>query len=75
MDRLIVIKVYLLHRPQRTPGVLVRAECSQGDDLSSNSVLNFSFLIFLIYTSFTIVLAVQPTEYLEYKIKDGFVSF
>ena len=73
MDGLIVIKVYLLHSPQPTPSVLVRAGCSQCHDLSSNSVLNFSF--FLIYTSFATVLAVEPTEYLEYKIKDVFVSF
>ena len=76
MDGLIVIKVYLLHSPQPTPSVLVRAGCSQRDDLSSNSVLNFSFLYFLIYTtSFATVLAVEATEYLEYKIKDGFLSF
>ena len=74
-DGLIVIKVYLLHSPQPTPSVLVRAGCSQPDDLSSNSVLNFSFLYFLIYTSFATVLTVEPTEYLEYKIKDGLVSF
>ena len=76
MDGLIVIKVYLLHSPQPTPSVLVRAGCSQRNDLSSNSVLNFSFLYFLIYTtSFATVLPVEPTQYLEYRIKDGFVSF
>ena len=42
-QRLVVIKVYLLHSPQPTPSVLVRAGCSQRDDPSSNSVLNFSF--------------------------------
>ena len=30
---------------------------------------------YLIYTSFATVLIVEPTEYLEYKIKDGLVSF
>ena len=30
---------------------------------------------YLIYTSFATVLTVEPTEYLEYKIKDGLVSF
>ena len=30
---------------------------------------------YLIYTSFATVLAMEPTEYLEYKIKDGLVSF
>ena len=75
MDGLTVMKVYLLHSPQPTPSVLVRAGCSQRDNLSSNSVLNFSFLYFfnIYHTSFATVLAVEPTEYLEYMIKDGFV--
>ena len=30
---------------------------------------------YLIYTSFATVLIVEPTEYLEYNIKDGLVSF
>ena len=30
---------------------------------------------YLIYTSFATVLIVEPTKYLEYKIKDGLVSF
>ena len=30
---------------------------------------------YLIYTSFATVLTVEPIEYLEYKIKDGLVSF
>ena len=32
-------------------------------------------ITYLIYTSFATVLTVKPTEYLEYKIKDGLVSF
>ena len=30
---------------------------------------------YIIYTSFATVLTVEPTEYLEYKIKDGLVCF
>ena len=37
-DGLIAIKVYLLNRPQRTPGVLVRAGSLLRDGLSSNSI-------------------------------------
>ena len=33
------------------------------------------YYLFNIYTSFSTVLTVEPTEYLEYKIKDGLVSF
>ena len=33
------------------------------------------YITYLIYTSFATVLTVEPTEYLEYKIKDGLVSF
>ena len=33
------------------------------------------YYLFNIYTSFAIVLTVEPIEYLEYKIKDGLVSF
>ena len=33
------------------------------------------YITYLIYTSFATVLIVEPTEYLEYKIKDGLVSF
>ena len=49
----------------RTYGGLVSAGCSQRDDLSSNSVLNFKFLHFLIYTYFSTVPTVEPTEYIE----------
>ena len=37
--------------------------------------LDFYIIYYLIYTSFATVLTVEPTEYLEYKIKDGLVSF
>ena len=37
--------------------------------------LDFYIIYYLIYTSFAAVLTVEPTEYLEYKIKDGLVSF
>ena len=37
--------------------------------------LDFYIIYYLIYTSFATVLTVGPMEYLEYKIKDGFVSF
>ena len=66
------MKIYLQHGLQQKCVGLVSAGCSQRDDLSSNSVFNFRFLI---YTSFDTVLTVEPIEYLEYKIKDGLVSF
>ena len=37
--------------------------------------LDFYIIYYLIYTSFATVLIVEPTEYLEYKIKDGLVFF
>ena len=37
--------------------------------------LDFYIIYYLIYTSFATLLTVEPTEYLEYKIKDGLVSF
>ena len=37
--------------------------------------LVFYIIYYLIYTYFATVLTVEPTEYLEYKIKDGLVSF
>ena len=37
--------------------------------------LYFYIIYYLIYTSFPTVLTVEPTEYLEYKIKDVLVSF
>ena len=37
--------------------------------------LDFYIMYYLIYTSFATVLIVEPIEYLEYKIKDGLVSF
>ena len=38
--------------------------------------LDFYIIYYLfIYTSFATVLIVEPTEYLEYKIKGGLVSF
>ena len=69
------MEIYLHHGLQQKCAGLVSAGCSQGDDLSSNYVFNFRFLYYLIYTSFTTVLIVEPKEYLEYKIKDGLVSF
>ena len=36
---------------------------------------DFYIIYYLIYTSVATVLTVEPTEYLEYKIKDGYVSF
>ena len=66
------MEIYLQHGLQQKCAGLVSVRCSQRDDLSSNSVFNFRFII---YTSFDTVLAVEPTEYLEYKIKDGLVSF
>ena len=33
--------------------------------------LDFYIIYYLIYTSFAIVMTVEPTEYLEYKIKDA----
>ena len=45
-------------------------------------ILSFNFIFYmiyystyLIYTSVATVVTVEPTEYLEYKIKDGLVSF
>ena len=34
-----------------------------------------TYYLLNIYTSFSTVLTVEPIEYLEYKIKDGLVSF
>ena len=36
---------------------------------------NITYITYLICTYLAIVLTVEPTEYLEYKIKDGLVSF
>ena len=73
------MEIYLQHGLQQKCAGLVSAGCSQRDDMSSNYVFNFRFFIlyitYLIYTSFSTVLTVEPTEYLEYKIKDGLVSF
>ena len=73
------MEIYLQHGLQQKCAGLVSVGCSQRDDLSSNSVFNFRFFIlyitYLIYTSFATVLTVEPTEYLEYKIKDGLVCF
>ena len=74
------MEIYLQHGLQQKCAGLVSAGCLQHDDLSLNFVFNFRFLYYiyityLIYTSFAIVLIVEPTKYLEYKIKDGLVSF
>ena len=65
------MEIYLQHGPQQKCVGLVSAGCLQRDDVSSNSVFNFRLFILynLIYTSFPIVLIVEPTEYLEYKIR------
>ena len=72
------MEIYLQHGLKQKCAGLVSAGCSQRDDLGSNSVFNFRFFIlyitYLIYTSFAIVLTVEPTEYLEYNIMDGLVS-
>ena len=73
------MEIYQQHGLQQKCAGLVSAGCLQRDDMSSNSIFNFRFFIlystYLIYTSFTTILTMEPTEYLEYKIKDGLVSF
>ena len=69
------MEIYLQHGLQQKCAGLVTAGCSQHDDLRSNSILNFRFLDFFYFIVFATVLTVEPTEYLEYNIKDGLVSF
>ena len=76
------MEIYLQHGLQQKCVGLVSAGCSQRDDMIEFEfcLLTLYFYIiyyftYLIYTSFATVLAVEPTEYLEYKIKDGLVSF
>ena len=73
------MEIYLQHGLQQKCAGLVSAGCSQRDDMSFCLLTLYFYIIYystyLIYTSFATVLTVEPTEYLEYKIKDGLVSF
>ena len=73
------MEIYLQHGLQQKCAVMVSAGCSQRDEFKFCLLTSYFYIIYystyLIYTSFATVLTVEPTEYLEYKIKDGLVSF